>query len=271
METYFPFDETLKSTDGTQASFTRASTATNPDTGATVATGEPRFVAGKFGQAVLVEEGTTNLAPRPDYSNRVYGQKYVADSWGGDAADVYYYASGGYGGIPYKKLVKTTAGNGGSYLDDHSPIAIEDNATYVISGWMRASRDVYVDAYALCINRISDNVYRTGPSGLSLTTQWQRFSWVYSAEAGHAGDYQARHIIYADENLPLEVYWSGFQVEKKPYATSFVDGTRAGEALISSMTLTKSSASIAWTKTATTIGCSLALSSIRQVAGITMG
>ncbi len=160
-----------------------------------------------------------NLAPYSDYSNRVYGQKYTAESFGGDAADVYYYASGGYGGIPYKKLVKTTAGSGGSYLDDHSPISIKDNTTYIISAWMKASRNVYVSAYVLCINRISDNAYRTGPSGLDLTTQWQRFSWVYHAEAGHAGDYQARHIIYADENLPLEVCWCGFQVEKQTAAT----------------------------------------------------
>ncbi len=170
-------------------------------------------------------EWTENLAPYVDYSNRTYGQGYAASSWGGDLATIYYYEDGGYNDLPYKKMVKTTGGTGGSYLDDNQYITIEDNTTYIISAWMKASRDQSFNGLLLDINRPSDNAYRTG-DGIDLTTEWTRYSWTYNAGSGHAGQYHTRHIIYIDDNLPLEVYWSGFQIEEKDHITPFVDGIR---------------------------------------------
>jgi hypothetical protein len=182
-------------------------------------------------QGVAINESTINMAPYTTYSNRTYGQEYTAASWGGDAATVHYYSSGGYENLPYKKMVKTAAGTGGSYVDDHIGIAIENNKTYAISAWIKANKDASVRGHALCINRRADNTYRVPPFNLPLTTEWQRFSWVYETGADHAGAYCARHIIYNDQDLPLEIYWCGFQVEEKSYATSFTKGSRTVERL----------------------------------------
>ena len=170
-------------------------------------------------------EPTVNLAPHPYYTNRIYNSPYTAASWGGDAATVHYYSDGGFNNLPYKKMIKTAGGTGGSYLDDNIGIPILDNKTYTISGYMKASRNISFNGHCLNINRISDNTYRLA-GGFSVTTDWKRYSWTYDSGSGHAGLYQSRHIIYDDSDLPLEIYWCGFQVEEKPYTTPFVNGSR---------------------------------------------
>jgi hypothetical protein len=182
--------------------------------------------------AVWIGQSTTNLLPYPDYSNRTYDNVYTASSWGGDAATVAYYKTGGFNNLPYKKLTKTAGGTGGSYLDDHVGFTIADNTTYVVSGYMKASRNISVNGYCLSLNRGSDNVYRTNGVGYNLTTEWQRFSWVYNSGTGHAGTYSIRSIVYDDDNLPLEVYWCGLQVEQKSYITPFINGTRNNTNLV---------------------------------------
>lgn len=167
------------------------------------------------------DEPTVNLAPYPNYENRNYNQAYAAAGWSGDAATIYYYGSGGYNNLAYKKMIKTAGGAGGVYLDDNVGILIEDNKTYTVSGWMKASSDVVVNGYALDINRGSDNKYITNGGSFNLTTNWQRYSWTFTTGVGDAGVYQSRHIIYLDDNLPLEVYWSGFQVEQKANVTNY--------------------------------------------------
>lgn len=57
---YFPFDGSLTATNGIQPTFTRNSEAYTSD-GAKVGIDSPRFEQGKFGQGVMVEEGTENL------------------------------------------------------------------------------------------------------------------------------------------------------------------------------------------------------------------
>ncbi len=175
------------------------------------------------------QEPTENLAPYSDYSNRTYSSPYVASSWGGDSATVTYYQDGGYNNLPYKKMTKTSGGDGGSHLDDNTYFTIEDNTTYTISVYMKASRKVTnLNGYATCINKQSSNSYRVGINP-NLDTEWQRFYWTYTSGVGHAGnDYMSRHIIYIDDNLPVDIYWCGFMVEKKDHATPFTSSTRAG-------------------------------------------
>lgn len=56
----FHFNNDLKSHKGLTPTFTRASVAYKQD-GSQVASGVPRYEDGKFGQGIMVEEGTTNL------------------------------------------------------------------------------------------------------------------------------------------------------------------------------------------------------------------
>ncbi|MFP4514824.1 MAG: LamG domain-containing protein [Parcubacteria group bacterium] len=172
-------------------------------------------------------EGTENLAPYTDYSDRNYNEVYNASCWGGDGATIEYFDSGGYNDMPYKKLIKTDAGTGGCYHNNSQYFDIENNTTYIISAYIKANRNQSFNGHVLNINRPSDNRYKTS-SGFDVTTEWQRYYWVYNSSSDDAGTYQAKHIIYIDDNLPLEVYWSGFQIEEKSDITPYVNGTRVG-------------------------------------------
>lgn len=153
-----------------------------------------------------------NIAPKSDYSNRTYDTLYTAASWGGDAGEVYYYSSGGYNNLPYKKLIKTVAGTGGSYLDDHDNFTLEEGKTYRVSCWMKADRSVTLNGYALSVNRKVDNLYIIGGSP-SLTVNWSLVTFDFTCATGQGGIYWARQIIYVDDILPTTIYWSDFSVK----------------------------------------------------------
>lgn len=180
------------------------------------------------------QEPTTNLVSYPDYSNRAYDTKFYIGGWGGDGADVYYYADGGFNDLAYMKMVKRTGGTGGSYVDNNYPVPIVAGTTYTVSGYMKASRPFVANSYSLCLNRTVDNVYITGLSSCSLTTEWQRFSYTFTATSDNAGDLVVRTIIYVDDDLPIDIYWSGIQVEAKDHVTDYVNDSRTGTILDSS-------------------------------------
>jgi hypothetical protein len=93
---------------------------------------------------------------------------------------------------------------------------------------MKANKDVTVSPHGLNLNRPSDNAYRTG-STISLNTEWKRVVWQYNSGSDHEGLYHSRGIIYNDGgDLPLEIYWAGFQVEEKENVTPFTHTSRVG-------------------------------------------
>lgn len=174
-----------------------------------------------------------NIAPYTDYSNRTYGIAYDVGGWGGDDADVYYYSSGGYNNLPYKKMIKHTSGTGGSYIDEHATFTIENNKTYKISCWMKANTAVDVSNLALCINRSVNNTY-FGGSTISLTTAWTKKVWYWNSGSNGHSSYLGRHIVYNDIGLPIEVYWCDFKVEK--ISDSILDLTNTNTVLANSLT-----------------------------------
>jgi hypothetical protein len=94
---------------------------------------------------------------------------------------------------------------------------IENDKTYVISAWIKTSREIELNSHVLNINRVADNSYRVGLSDTLFKPYWKKYSWIYNSGSDHSGEYQTRHIIYIDTDLPLEVYWCGFQIEKKDH------------------------------------------------------
>jgi Concanavalin A-like lectin/glucanases superfamily len=169
---------------------------------------------------------TTNIAPNTNYSNRTYYVGSNIGGWGGDSATVYYYPKGGYNNLPYKKMVKTAGGTGGSYIDEHQFFTLVEGKTYYVSCWMKASRPLTLNGYALDLNRNADNAYRIGATPV-LTTEWSLIKWNYTCAAGEGGNtYHSRQIVYVDDLLPTEIYWCGFQVEEIGYSP-YVNGTRS--------------------------------------------
>ncbi len=174
------------------------------------------------------QEPTVNLAPDTNYSNRIYNQVYTAMGWGGDTGTAVYRLDGGPDGLPSKQMTKSTPGTGGVYMDDNRNINIEPLQTYTVSGWVRAVPNINTqNGHFLNINRIADNHYILA-GAINLTSNWIRHSWTFTANSTQGGLYQSRNIIYNDEVSPIDIFWSGFQVENKPYATPFVNGTRMG-------------------------------------------
>lgn len=165
----------------------------------------------------------TNIALKTDYSDKNYGVPYDIGGWGGDDADVYYYASGGYNNLPYKKMTKHTGGTGGSFIDEHGPFSVQNNRNYKISCWMKASANVSVSPLSLCINRLSDNTYFSQGTDITLTTEWTKKEWFWNSSQNATSTFLARHIVYNDAGLPLDVYWCDFKVEPIDY--SIVDIT----------------------------------------------
>lgn len=170
-------------------------------------------------------EPTTNLVPYNNYSNKNYNTRYTANSWGGDYADVWYFSEGGYMNLPYKKMIKTSGGTGGSFIDDNNGIMIESGKTYTLSCYMKSSYSVTLNPYSYCLNRTADNYYKNG-NEITVTTEWKRFTWTFTTTNTENGNYALRGIIYIDDNLPLEVYWCGYQIEQKSHSTPFIPGTR---------------------------------------------
>lgn len=186
-----------------------------------------RFYTYSLGDdGLAIESETVNIAPNTDFSNKNYEVKYNATSWGGDAAEVYYYPEGGYNNLPYKKMIKTASGSGGSYIDEFNSFDIVEGKTYTISCYLKANKPVAVNRYVLAINRSSDNYYITGGGDINLTTEWVKHSWTLTGTASNAGTYKNRSIIYNDAELPLAVYWCGFQIEEKDVSTSYTSSIR---------------------------------------------
>jgi hypothetical protein len=177
-----------------------------------------------------------NLAPYTDYSNRNYNTVYDIGGWGGDDADVYYYSSGGYNDLPYKKMIKLAGGTGGSYINEHGYFTLTEGVTYNISCYMRANAATTVSGHTLALNRDSDNAYRV-PADISLTTDWVKQTWTYTCAVGEGGTtYHFRQIVYNDTQLPLEVYWCGLQIAVGTVTYPYINGTRSNTQAILDLT-----------------------------------
>lgn len=213
METYFPFDETLKSTDGTQPTFTRDSTATNPDTGATAAANEPRFVEGRFGKAVLVEEGASNVVDLTSW-DPVHDDAYETVT---KTSDTLY-------GQPIYKGVKKSAGTPPIGL---KTIDIPAGASYTATIWSRVDSAPAGWPPKLLFYRGSGLANATS----AVVGRWERLTATYTNNTGSALT-GVKVYFYLAQNAGETTYFACPQVEAQPYATSFVDGTRANEWLI---------------------------------------
>ncbi len=220
-ETYFPFDGGLASTRGAQPTFTRASTATNPETGAIVATDEPRFVEGRFGgQAVLVEEGTTNLA--------VDCSAFDTASWTREsfAGTITANATTAPDGTQTADQINMTSG----YV--YQTKTLTAGQTYTFSCWVKSATGADIPRGGIDIwgyngalgSRMRASDYRI------ITPSWQRLELSYTVAADETS-FVLTVAAPSRMTSPYNVYVWGAQCEAKPYATSFVDGTRAGETL----------------------------------------
>jgi len=196
--------------------FTRNSIAYKQD-GTQVAANQPRFEQGRFGKAIMVEEGTTNLISNPSFENDF-------TSWGN------------WGTPPTREIVTspvwhdskalhliTNANNQGVY----QILSLTAGITYTVSCWVY----VVTGNPVLMVERVNDGQVSypvvIADSSWAGDGKWHRLQLTFTA-----GNTSNRiHLGKSASGNIGEYYFDAIQLEQKPYATSFIDGTRADETL----------------------------------------
>jgi len=223
------------------ATFTRSSVAYLSN-GTQVPANTPRFEQGKFGKAILVEEGTTNLCQYPtDFSQSAWAASNVTKQPNsGIAPD---------GSTTMCKIIETTANavheirtpsmttTSGAYYT-FSVIAKAGERRYIRVGLtvtqFGASLYIVVDLLNGSIVYIAGSPYSYGVR--SLGNGFYLIYITHQASASASGTQyigtqpDATTITYAGNGSSGLYIWHP-QIEAKPYATSFINGTRSAETL----------------------------------------
>ncbi|HHX28259.1 MAG TPA: LamG domain-containing protein [Firmicutes bacterium] len=192
--------------------FTRSSTAYNPETGEQVGVNEPRFVAGPFpgSKALLVEEGTENL---------------ILDS---EAIDAVSWKKESFVGTITPNA--TAAPNGTNTADQinitngyvYRRMTLTAGRTYTFSCWVKSATGADIPNGGLviwCYNGAAGSGMRVR-STATITTSWQRLSVSYTAAADET-DFSFM-VAGVAITRPYNVYVWGAQVEAKEYPTSYM-------------------------------------------------
>ncbi len=211
------------------ATFTRSSTAYRQD-GTQVASGTPRYEAGKFGQGVMVEEGTTNLltASQSSFEDGVI-------NWGGTAgASLSVDSNVAWSG---SKSMKFTVPLGGDpyVLGIYNAGTSIAGKTYTFSTWIKQENIAPggIILYTYWQNAVGNfvwgNNYAVGY--LDGTRDWYRLTVTATAPAGAT---KACLTLLPYSKNGVGAFWvDGAQIEEKSYATSWQIGgtTRSSEKL----------------------------------------
>ena len=173
---------------------------------------------GKFGRgAVAVEEGTTNLANNPTFSGAV---GTTPSGWN---SDVTIRQDDFFGQLINVAELLCVSGN--TYEDFGTSIAypLAYNTTYTISFWARGTME---PTYQLTPTRgIASATWKSKPP---MSLQWQRYEvTIVTASSESIFPFWWFLLNVDDENVGKWVRIARIQLEQKPFATSFIDGTRA--------------------------------------------
>lgn len=212
------------------ASFSRSSIAYLSN-GRQVPANTPRFEAGKFGKAVMVEEGTTNLLANPSFETGNFTNWYLFAGYGGATYEVTSEKTW-HGSYSVKITADGTAsGNVGISQGIASATA---GVTYTFSvklaGTLGANKVYLAFRWQTADNTIikDDNFYISEVMPQAFKT--------YSATAT-APENTAKmevHVRIVKDAVGV-LYVDAAQLEQKLYATSFIDGTRAAEELTTTL------------------------------------
>jgi len=195
--------------------FTRNSVAYTSD-GTQVAANQPRFEQGQFGQAIFIEEGTTNLltAEQSSVETNLEGlggrrtpelERDLTTAWHGDAS---------LRGVKHIEFSISTS-------KEKTPITA--GVPYTGSVYTKSSAQQ---------SQLFSLYWHPGNTDAStsvdFTTEWKR-----AVVSGIAPLKATESYLELYSNGNYTIWWDGAQLEAKPYATSWTLGgtTRAAETL----------------------------------------
>ncbi len=212
--------------------FTRNSIAYTSD-GEQVAANTPRFEPGKFGKAVMVEEGTTNLVSNPLAKDNLAG---IATGFFGGSAGTVERSTALPSGCPWATGVKTTVTVAGDAnlifkqtdgVKDTTGIPVTAGATYTYSIWLYIPSNSSITRLALRPIEWNSSGGVVRDNYLTVFTTkgvWQRVTATWTLQST-----TAKVTLRVCTTGTGEFYATACMLEQKPYATTFTDGTRAAE------------------------------------------
>ncbi|MEL7564000.1 MAG: hypothetical protein AAGU27_03885, partial [Dehalobacterium sp.] len=202
------------------ASFTRSTVAYKQD-GTQVGANTPRYEAGKFGQGIMIEEGTTNLWSAP---LRIY------NNYGADIETSLVSLSETYMGQPIYRLSmkpKTIAARDSLRTELRSHGVAGSYMTY--SGGNAYTASIYwrqVGSKTMEVGGTASNVSGWTDIGTyDVGNGWKRSSakW-YDASNRTDNKYWSFRCPTVELNETVYIDWVCPQIEQKPYITSWVLG-----------------------------------------------
>ena len=104
--------------------------------------------------------------------------------------------------------------------------AAASGQTWTISVWAKANQNTTGAIFHFGANS-SGNYIDFNATGLSLTTEWTRYTYTRTFTDGNVVAIQARLDGPDSFQSGVTVWWDGLQVEQKANATQFVAGTRS--------------------------------------------
>lgn len=132
------------------------------------------------------------------------------------------------GGVPMKM---TTTGND-AYTNTYSSSPWNLNAAsqgqvWTMSVWAKANRNLTCELFLFEANSSPSYYINFSTVGISVTTEWQRFTLSRTNTEAATAYIQVRLDGPNSYTAGDIVWWDGLQVEQKPHATQFTAGTRS--------------------------------------------
>jgi hypothetical protein len=212
-----------KGHDFAKPTFSRNSAAYNAD-GWLCEVNEPRWDKVKNRRGLLIEEGTTNLFSNPIFADGTFNGYNLVNLLGWTTKEI---KDGG----PFGKYAELYTANGSAGIG--AWININEGETYSFTvyvkvlEWDQRSNGqveiVYFDANNTVLS-FANKKFVEIPS-TNRAKDWTRFNVVLTAPAGAT---KARVIIWIGATT-IKLQTTGFQFEKKPYATTLANTTRENE------------------------------------------
>jgi predicted secreted protein len=131
------------------------------------------------------------------------------------------------GNTPLKMVTTGNDAYTGTYASSYWNItAASSGQTWTISVWAKANQNTVGQIFHFGANS-SGNIIDFNAIGISLTTEWTRYSYTRTFTDGNVVAIQTR-LDGADTFQSGDIiWWDGLQVEQKPNPTQFTIGTRS--------------------------------------------
>jgi hypothetical protein len=174
-----------------------------------------------------------------DVKNSYKGQPTV-NTFGTYPTDLYNWASSGNACTLSRDTIQSPVGNtplkmvtlgNDAYTNTYNSTgnnisAASSGQTWTISVWAKANQNTVGQIFHFGANS-SGNIIDFGATGISLTTEWTRYTYTRTFTDGNVVAIQTR-LDGADAFQSGDIiWWDGLQVEQKAYATQFTTGTRS--------------------------------------------